>query len=664
MNFKLQIDMNVLNHLGIGLYSSTPAVVTEIIANAWDAAATEVWVTIGADEITVVDNGNGMGSDELQSRFLKVGYARRDAPGGNRTDPFDRPVMGRKGIGKLAMFSLAKKIEVHSHKAGSDPVAVLIDVERLKTVIKDPGQGDYELEPAPTDYEWGQTTGTKLILRELETGTDRTAAYLRPRVARRFSIIGEAHKFKVFLDDVEITKADRNYHSSLQFLWYLDEESRETESHHAKNLAVDKDGNQFVASLDGVVVAGSPYKLRGFIGAVAKPSQLKSSDDVNMNQISLFANGRVFQEDMLKEIGSSRVFSSYLIGEIHADFLDADTTDRATANREAVRQSDPLVQAVYSWLRSNLNLIAEKWDEWRRDLNPDIDDGRIKIALETWYASMNDARDIRLARRLVNPILQNEYANDTKKDLELKKELLRSAIVGFEKLRIRSKLDLLENITDVSSPEFSRIFVDLNDIEATYYHDITRSRLQIIEKFGSLTDAHVLEKVAQEYLFQHLWLLDPTWDRVGGSEQMELTLTKELMEIEPDAEAGARLDIAYRTASGRHVIIELKRPGLKSVSVYALAEQGGKYRASMKRWIEQHPDAYGTHGLATQIDVYFVTEHTPRDPEDKALEKLKAMSMQCFTYRGMIENARRSYREYIESTQTASRIDGIIAEIK
>ena len=38
----LTLDMNVLNHLGIGLYSSAPAVLTELVANAWDAEATEV----------------------------------------------------------------------------------------------------------------------------------------------------------------------------------------------------------------------------------------------------------------------------------------------------------------------------------------------------------------------------------------------------------------------------------------------------------------------------------------------------------------------------------------------------------------------------------------------------------------------------------------------
>ena len=44
--FKLEVDLNVINHLGVGLYSSTPAALTELVANAWDADANEVRITI------------------------------------------------------------------------------------------------------------------------------------------------------------------------------------------------------------------------------------------------------------------------------------------------------------------------------------------------------------------------------------------------------------------------------------------------------------------------------------------------------------------------------------------------------------------------------------------------------------------------------------------
>jgi len=42
--FKLTISLNVLEHLGINLYSNVASVLSEIVANAWDADATEVHI--------------------------------------------------------------------------------------------------------------------------------------------------------------------------------------------------------------------------------------------------------------------------------------------------------------------------------------------------------------------------------------------------------------------------------------------------------------------------------------------------------------------------------------------------------------------------------------------------------------------------------------------
>ena len=64
--FKFSIDLNVLNHLGLGLYSSTPAVLTEIIANAYDADASEVRINLNIEDgiITIIDDGHGMTADD------------------------------------------------------------------------------------------------------------------------------------------------------------------------------------------------------------------------------------------------------------------------------------------------------------------------------------------------------------------------------------------------------------------------------------------------------------------------------------------------------------------------------------------------------------------------------------------------------------------------
>ena len=82
--FELDIDLNVLNHLGLNLYSNVPAVLAELIANSWDADATQVDIEIrrdstGADgaSIVITDDGCGMDDTDVRQKYLKVGYQRR-----------------------------------------------------------------------------------------------------------------------------------------------------------------------------------------------------------------------------------------------------------------------------------------------------------------------------------------------------------------------------------------------------------------------------------------------------------------------------------------------------------------------------------------------------------------------------------------------------------
>ncbi|MEE9678713.1 ATP-binding protein [Pseudomonas moraviensis] len=661
-DYFLEIDLNVLNHLGIGLYSSTPAVVTEIVANAWDADANLVTVDIQDDKIIVQDDGHGMGRGELQTRFLRVGYARRDQPKGNKSDTLSRPVMGRKGIGKLAMFSLADQIDIWSKKEGLPAVSARINVEQLRKDIQSAKK--YNLEKLDEHYEWGEATGTRIVLSKLTAGTDKTESFLRPRIARRFSVLGDVHDFKVIIGKDEITTQDRGYHSDVQFWWDLEDATRAVQKPLLKNLANDENGHECIKRVSNMVVVDNrAYYLRGFIATVAKPKSLKKTDD-NINQISLFANGRVFQEDMLKDIGNAKVFNSYIVGEIHADFLDADGIDRATANRESVKTGDPLVTAVRNWLKNTLDDIADQWDDWRRQQNVDSDDERTKLALEKWYASLSDARDKKLAQKLITPILSAEHSNDEAKNKDIKRDLVRSAIVGFEKLRIRKQLDKLEKITDVLSVEFQQLFLNLDSVEATHYHEITRSRLQVIEKFEKeIANTDALEKVAQNYLFNHLWLLDPTWGPVGESKVMEQTLTKELKTIAPDSPTGARIDIAYRTSTGRHVIVELKKPDKRSVDVDDLTKQGRKYRGAITEYLSKQNDIGGLSGRMPPIDVVFVTAETPRTSDGDPLEILRGNRMQSFTYAGMIVNARKAYQEYLNASPSVSVIDDIVSNI-
>jgi HSP90 family molecular chaperone len=118
--YTLSVDLQVLKHLGIGLYSNLPSVVSEMVANAYDADATEVDIAIQGDSIVIKDNGLGMNIEDANKKFLTVGYDKRknekNVEGKVLTPKFSRLPMGRKGIGKLSTFAIANTVKVESIK--------------------------------------------------------------------------------------------------------------------------------------------------------------------------------------------------------------------------------------------------------------------------------------------------------------------------------------------------------------------------------------------------------------------------------------------------------------------------------------------------------------------------------------------------------------------
>ena len=663
--FKLEVDLNVINHLGVGLYSSTPAALTELVANAWDADATTVNITIdkSANTITIEDDGHGMNATAIKGKFLNVGYSRRRQPlHGSKSDSGNRRVMGRKGIGKLSMFALANLVKVTSQAKADEIVGFVVDVPELKKSL----EKDQKLvldEFIGTPFAAGH--GTRIALENVLTGLKTTESYLRVKLARRFSVLGDLHGFKVLLNGTEITKADRGFYQHVQFLWAFDRPTLEATQKLTTNLASiatsDAAGapkQPCVQILDALVTCGSDFfPVTGYVASVLRPQNLGSKED-SANIFSVFANGRVFAENILDEANSAKYYQNYLVGEIHADFLDDDDIDRATASREAVKRDDPRYQALLGFVRTTLEGIGDQWDEWRTELGLDPDD-KGNAGVNEWLATLSDKRDFNVAKKLMTSIKNATIHSDDIKNDAAKKILYRGAIIGFEKLKLRKQLDRLVGVTDVLSAEFASIFSSLNDVEEAAYSEITKQRLEVIKKFKDIAnDPSALEKVAQKYLFDHLWLLDPSWDRVTGRGEMELTLTEFIKRRDPDS-TGARLDITYRASSGRHIIVELKKPGLTSLSFDDLHKQVRKYKAAVE---EYYKDKLPTMPQPP-IDIYVLIAKTPSGFSESDRISLSAQNGQIITYQQLITDAINAYQTYLDAMNHTGTLETILGKL-
>ncbi len=77
--YQMKLNLTILKHLGIGLYSNSVAVITEAVANAWDADAKSVKIEVldKPKSIRIIDNGMGMSLVDVNERFLYL-YARQE----------------------------------------------------------------------------------------------------------------------------------------------------------------------------------------------------------------------------------------------------------------------------------------------------------------------------------------------------------------------------------------------------------------------------------------------------------------------------------------------------------------------------------------------------------------------------------------------------------
>src|SRR4051812_22156755 len=171
----MTLSLNVLNLLGINLYSNVSAVLSEVVANGWDADAETVAIKIEKETISITDDGQGMSLGDINEKFLMVGYRRRDQPSERITPRFKRPVMGRKGIGKLSLFSIAEQVRVYSVK-GKEKNAFLMDVEEIKKKITK-GQATYN-PSALKDFPLDLKKGTRIVLSGLKKNVLQTRAAL------------------------------------------------------------------------------------------------------------------------------------------------------------------------------------------------------------------------------------------------------------------------------------------------------------------------------------------------------------------------------------------------------------------------------------------------------------------------------------------------------
>lgn len=145
-------------------YKSSERALKELVDNAWDADADNVYIVLpqklGEDVIAVKDDGTGMTDEDLSAEYLNI--ARNRILNGERTSK-NRKIKGRRGVGKFAGLTIANTMTLDTKKDGYN--AVLI-INKSAIIQQDSDIEDIELPIKKTTCPVSEK-GTNVILTEL-----------------------------------------------------------------------------------------------------------------------------------------------------------------------------------------------------------------------------------------------------------------------------------------------------------------------------------------------------------------------------------------------------------------------------------------------------------------------------------------------------------------
>lgn len=604
---EMKVDMNVIQHLGISMYATLPPVIAELVSNAWDADATEVFIELydvdpDNKRIIVKDNGAGMSIEDIQNAFLVIGRNRRKE---GDTTPGGRKVIGRKGIGKLSMFGIADEIVVTSVKKINEKNIRnrfrlnLNDIKSAGTVYRPP----HEI----VDEETDEPPGTTIEILKIRRKSPFEAKKIAVDLARRFLIFDD--NFRVFIkhneeDPIEVKQEMRFEGIEIEFEWTFPNENLKSNYAHAK-------------------------EVKGKIYTAKKPVP------EDMKGVYLVARGKLVHRNDFYGIRSSDYAHAYLTGWLEVDFIDNNPDeDNIATNRQELTWEKEELQELKKYLQEVISFITSKWREKRKDLKEKKVKENTGIDIPKWIDSL-DPVSKPIARKLVNSILSSDTIEDKRAA-----EMIHFIYDMFEFDTF--KKIAIEVIEDDSIPEgkILELMKKWELVEAREMYKLSQVRIDTIRNFEKLIKENAREVPTMHQFFKKFpWLLDPRIMEFRDEVRYSQILRERFSE-EDSEEKDRRIDFLCVRFGGIFFVIELKRPA--HTLKYKDIDQAKDYRA----FVEQH---IGTE-YHEKVIAYIVVGKIPDDRKvlDEIDTQKKAQKIFIKTYDELLQNAINYHNEFIE----------------
>ncbi len=606
--YAMRISRLTVDKLGVKLYDKVSAVIAELVSNSYDADATEVTVeapmgmylaskaggtiTDRGKEIRVIDNGIGMTPEEVNEFYLRVGAERRteNRRGRGDTSPiFGRKVMGRKGVGKLAPFGICEVIEVIT--AGGDEVErpgvngepekgfLTAHLTLNRTDILQDTDFNYEPDIGILDNTLRQNSGTIIILTGFAYRRVSDHSKFSRQLSQRFGL--PTGDWIITTRDTTKTETADDYEAVVgPFSVEIMDNSKITLQGPARpNLSVEDDaqfhavgpqGEQIKEFGAGFNYDGHFYPVTGWAAYAKNPYK-----DELMAGIRIYCRGKIAAQTAVFNRGAGfhgeHSIRSYLVGELHADWLD-ENEDLIQTDRRDILWSHEVAHEFQKWGQQ----VIQKIGYLARD----------PMRKKTWERFVEIGRvEERIAEEFPAPG-QEAIRNNAKAFAKLFGQAIRPGEVEDTEvvdpmvdltLTLAPHITLDEKLREAADAEstpmavISGILRTARLAELSSFGRIAEDRLKVIERVQGLKELpETAEQQLQDLIEYAPWLINPQWAPITANQAFTTLRTEfekaykqetgEEISLGDFSETRKRPDFVLSSQDNGLQIIEIKKP--------------------------------------------------------------------------------------------------------
>ena len=359
--YNINVDPRILELLGPNLYTNIYYVLAELIANAYDADAKNVYIISNKDDIRIEDDGHGMSYDNGDiKKFLNVAGVSRTNENESFSRSGERRKMGRKGVGKLAALSVSESVDIMTICNGEKSGFVL---------ARRPNDGNKltPIEDENISFCYIQNSGTAIVMRNPQYRLHKSLDAIKRNLLKIFPLVDDNFKIHIIRGKEEeiVEKFDENVAKELCSLIILGEQQADLLNYvpdyfpkHRSDLVEKRDEYSVPLTIKDNNGNEHEYNLQieGWIGAYKTTRGRKSEvTDFPDNFISLYANKKMGEFNILPIVGQNKLNEVYIVGQLYVDLFElSELPDMALSNRQGYKSDDIRYETVIKYVREIL----------------------------------------------------------------------------------------------------------------------------------------------------------------------------------------------------------------------------------------------------------------------------------------------------------------------